>query len=91
MERIGLADAVALLRAEIEEAIDTSSRSPMFRMRSVELELAVYAQESSEHEGGLGWHLLTAKTARGSQQEVHHVVRFTLEIADDVDVQIGDA
>jgi hypothetical protein len=85
-DRISLKAAIAglrdQLRAAASEAQHLGPGESKFRIRSVELELTVAAEDSVGMGAEVGWWVFKAKADIGNKDIITHKVKLTLDVGD---------
>lgn len=78
-----LANAIASLRAEINEAARRAQALPSaerFKIKEVEVELTVAAEASKEGGAEVNWCIFKATAGLAAKDTVTHKVKFTLHM-----------
>jgi hypothetical protein len=94
-EGVPLAQALASLRAELAEAIETARAEDLrFRVESIEVNLQVVATTSGGGSAELGlWQVVKAGGRIDHSRATTHSLKLTLtpDLAGEADVRVGDA
>jgi hypothetical protein len=81
---VGLAKAIASLRAELQEALEAGhGEAVQFRLGRVEVELEVVVKASAEAKGGARFWLVSAEAKGDVGRDKRHRIKLELQPVDE--------
>jgi hypothetical protein len=90
LDRVPLKVAVEGLRQQIQDAAQQAQTlrpgQLKFRVKEIELELTVVAEDSATAGGEVGWWIFKAKANVGAKDVTTHKVKLTLNVQD---IEVG--